>query len=383
MAYPSARHSGQPAAELGQLRVARLLLRRLILAGGAIMLVLGVWGGLARMGWALPAARSTMIAGHGALMVLGFFASLIGLERAVALGKRWTYIGPALAVLGAVLAVVDVPWPVPSAVLTLGTAGVALTFGFLALTGRMPHLVVMFGGTLAWFGGTALVLAHQPVFRATPWWLAGFVLVIAGERLELGRFLALRRSARDQFLGLAGALLLSLPLWLIWPGIAARLFGVALIGLAIWLFRYDLARRAIRQRGVHRFSAVCLLAGYAWLASAGFFFLVFGPQTVGLRYDAEVHALTLGFVFSLVFAHAPIIFPAVTGLRYRYLPFAYLPPALLAVTLVVRLAGDLADLPRLRQWGGMGNAVALLLFVLSIATSVRAARTAQSSSAAE
>lgn len=95
-----------------------------------------------------------------------------------------------------------------------------------------------------------------------------------------------------------------------------------------------------------------------------------------MRYDAQIHAVTLGFVFSMVFAHAPIIFPAATGLRYRYLLLSYAPLLLLTASLLVRLTGDVAAMAELRRWGGLGNGLALLLFVLATAASVRAARTA-------
>ena len=39
--------------------------------------------------------------------------------------------------------------------------------------------------------------------------------------------------------------------------------------LAVWLFRYDIARRTVLQSGLTRFIALCLLAGYGWLAVGG------------------------------------------------------------------------------------------------------------------
>ena len=45
--------------------------------------------------------------------------------------------------------------------------------------------------------------------------------------------------------------------------------------------------------------------------------------------DAAVHALALGFVFAMVFGHAPIIFPAVARVKIPYHPAFYLPLLLL------------------------------------------------------
>jgi hypothetical protein len=41
-------------------------------------------------------------------------------------------------------------------------------------------------------------------------------------------------------------------------------------------------------------------------------------------YDAMLHAVFLGFVISMVFAHASVIFPAVLGLPFEYRPAFYL-----------------------------------------------------------
>ena len=87
---------------------------------------------------------------------------------------------------------------------------------------------------------------------------------------------------------------------------------------------------------------MCLLSGYAWLAIGGGVVIVaaggLAPGTPS--YDAALHALTLGFVFSMVFGHAPIILPAVLRVAVPYHPTFYLPLALLHVSLIVRLAGD-------------------------------------------
>ncbi len=63
-------------------------------------------------------------------------------------------------------------------------------------------------------------------------------------------------------------------------------------------------------------------------------------------YGAALHALTLGFVFSMVFGHAAIIFPAVLRVAVPYHPTFYVPLALLHVSLLVRVAGDVLHLGR-------------------------------------
>jgi len=144
-----------------------------------------------------------------------------------------------------------------------------------------------------------------------------------------------------------------------------------LILLAGWLARNDVARRTVRQRGLTRFMAVCLLAGYVWLAVGGLLAFTVAASTPGTQYDATLHAVFLGFVMSMVFAHAPVIFPAVLGVPLEYRPAFYVHAAVLHGSLVLRVVGDLVDsLGRWRVWGGLFNAVALLLFLLNTGWSI-------------
>jgi hypothetical protein len=52
----------------------------------------GLWGGLVRLG--LPIAGSSLADMHGPLMVCGLFGTVISLERAVALERRWAFAAP-------------------------------------------------------------------------------------------------------------------------------------------------------------------------------------------------------------------------------------------------------------------------------------------------
>jgi hypothetical protein len=100
--------------------------------------------------------------------------------------------------------------------------------------------------------------------------------------------------------------------------------------------------------------------------------LAAGLAPGSFAYDAALHALMLGFVFSMVFGHAPIIFPAVLRVAVPYHPGFYAPLALLHLSLLLRLVGDAADAPGWRSLGGLLNAAALALFILgTIAAVVR------------
>lgn len=91
----------------------------------------------------------------------------------------------------------------------------------------------------------------------------------------------------------------------------------------------------------------------------------------GPAYDAMLHAIFLGFVFSMIFGHALIIFPALLHVDMVYRPWLYSHLLLLHVTLLLRVAGDLIPYWPARLWGGLLNAVVLLLFVVNTIASVR------------
>ncbi|MDP3084855.1 MAG: hypothetical protein Q8N44_14370, partial [Rubrivivax sp.] len=299
---------------------------------GFIGLFVGSTAGLARLGWSMPALSVAAAALHGPLMVCGFFGVVISLERAVAIGRGWAYLGPLLAGLGGVAAVHTEP--ALAAALFLA-ASVLLLAASIDIWRRQTALFTftMAVGGACWAVGNALWLAGSPVHAAVPWWLAFLILTIAGERLELSRFLPPSVLASRVFAALVALLLLGL----LGAGAAwgQLLFGASLFGLALWLLKQDIARRTVRDQGLTRFIAVCLLSGYFWLAVGGATILAAGGLLPGSRsHDAALHALALGFVFSMVFGHAPIIFPAVLRVAVPYHPSFYGPLALLHASLL-------------------------------------------------
>jgi hypothetical protein len=84
-----------------------------------------------------------------------------------------------------------------------------------------------------------------------------------------------------------------------------------------------------------------------------------------------LHAVFVGFVISMIFGHAPIIFPAILGVPINFQPAFYVHLVLLHVSLALRVFADYANLHSLRMWGGLLNEVAILLFIGMTAYSVR------------
>ena len=328
-----------------------------------LSLLAAIWAGWLRIGWEWPALRPLLPTDHGPLMVSGFLGTLIGLERAVALRKRWAYIGPLLSGAGGLWLLSDLPQMPGQLLLTLGSLGMVAVFVVIIGMHFACHTATMALGSLMWLGGNTLWLFGRPIYESVLWWMAFLVLTIAGERLELSR--VLRPTPRVIALFAAGVvgLLSGVLIGMLDYQAGVRLSGVALVGLGAWFLRFDLAPRNLREGGLVRYIAVCLVSGYIWLMIGGLLAVLFGGLAAGPRYDAIVHAVFLGFVFSMIFGHAPIILPALTGRALPYSALFYAPLALLHISLLLRIVGDLALSPDARRIGGLLNGVALLLFL--------------------
>jgi hypothetical protein len=336
----------------------------------AVSMLAGLWGGVIRLGWQLPPLALTLPAQHGPLMISGFLGTLISLERAAALsmhrgGRRLYYLAPLLAGLGGLTMLTTLPPIAPRLFSVAAALGLVLIFVVIIRLQPTADHLVMGLGALLWLIGSGLWLAGQPVFKVVPWWAGFLILTIAGERLELGRVLLHRVNVRRLFLAVVGLFLAALLLTLAAFDAGLRLAGLSLIALSLWLLQYDIARRTIRQTGLTRYMAACLLLGYIWLLVSGLLWLVYGGQYVaGPVYDALLHTIFVGFVFSMIFGHAPIILPALLGVAMPYSPLFYLHLTLLHLTLVLRVAGDLLWWLPGRRWGGALNGIAILLFLL-------------------
>jgi hypothetical protein len=343
--------------------------RALLLAPAGIALLSGLDAALLLLGLPAPVTAARLPQVHGMLMVLGFLGTLIALERAVAVGRAPAYVAPALLGVGGLALLSPAPLTVGRLALVAGAA--AMIGSYLPLWRRQQDdsvavqalgAVLALGAALLWLGGVAM-----PILLP---WLVGFVvLTIAGERLELAR-IAMGANAGRTLVLLAAAFMAAVVASLLWPVVGAVTLGAALLALTGWLAVHDVARRTVFARGLPRYQASCLLAGYVWLAIAGAVWLVGGPADEGARYDAVIHAAFLGFAMSMVMAHAPVILPAVVRRPLPYHAVLYEPVCLLHASLALRLwVGDALGSREAWLVGGVLNVVALLAFVLAAAWS--------------
>lgn len=349
--------------------------------GLAMLLVLALltgalYGGLIRLGWDLPVIEARLPGLHGALMVAGVFGTLIAAERAVALRassrSRLAYggfIAPLLSATGSALlftGAVDAG----KMLIVLSSLGLVMVYAVVIYRQPTAFTVVMGAGAYMLLVGNAQWATDHPIYRLVYWWMGFLVLTIVGERLELAR--VMRPSAVRQPAFYAAVALYAAGVVITYADGdgGARLAGLGALALAGWLLRYDIARLTIRQRGLPRFIAACLLLGYGWLGLGGALSLAYGEVVAGFQYDAVLHAVLLGFVFSMIFGHAPIIIPALTKIAVPFNRRFYLHLALLHVGLAVRVGSDVLGSWSGREWGGLINVLAVVLFVANTARAV-------------
>lgn len=340
--------------------------RLLMLLTVAIALLGGLGSGLARLGWQMDTMSQNWIWIHGPLMISGFLGTLIALERAVALASRyrWSIAVPAINALGAAILLIMPESSIAKILLVFGSLGLVVLFGFMLRLHPSQDVVIMALGAVYWFMGNSLWMLGSPVFRVVHLWTAFLILTIVGERLELSRVRRLPAMSVNLLTVAVGVYSVGVLLTLVHLAAGVRLLGFGAVLMAGWLLRYDVARRTIQQTGLPRYIAACLLAGYVWLGFGGGLAIWHGAIYAGPDYAAVLHAFLLGFVFSMIFGHAPIIIPALTGLQLKFTPLFYIHLILLHLTLIYRMYGNLFGHFEARQWGALLNVTAVLLFLI-------------------
>jgi hypothetical protein len=362
-----AAHERQGASLHGMVTAPRMA-AGLLAAGVAVSLAAGILGGLLRTGVA-PAALADAAwlpraaLAHAALMMCGFLGTVIGIERAVAAKWRFAWLAPLLSGMAAALFIAGRNVAGTYLLVAAGAAFV-ITNVLLWRRQRAPHIAVLLAGACAWCAGNVLLSVGAPATAVLPWWFAFLVLTIAAERLEMTRLMRRRPAAQPSLYAVLALLAAGAGLSA-WPGEAGGVvFGVALVLLAAWLLAFDIARRVVREPGLPRYMAICLLSGYAWLALGG---IAWTATALGApARDAALHSLGLGFVFSMIMGHAPVILPAVARVKPLFGRIFYVPLGLLHASLLVRVAGGVFDV-EWRAWGALLNALAVALFVATVA----------------
>ncbi len=325
-----------------------------------VSLIIGMLAGLFRLGWSIPMGQ---VAGeHGALMVGSFLGTLICLERIVALKKKWLYIIPIVSGSSFIFFLLG-KQAIAMGMLTVGSLGLIYIYIDLLRRFKEYYYYVMLVGALSWAVGNLLIIQKSFYPAAAPWWIAFILLTVFGERLELSKFLP--QSALKRQTMIATISLFMIGILLPYHSTGKIITGAGMILMASWLLHYDIARKSAKATGIHRFTGMLLLAGYFWLAISGIFMLF--EFNILFQYDAMLHSFFLGFTFSMIFAHAPIIFPGVAGLAMRpYHKSLVYWGILLQVGIVCRMIADVTMHTDGRQYAGILNVLVILGFFVNL-----------------
>lgn len=321
----------------------------------------GIWRLAATRGFPVPPVPP-VVPPHGHWMVSGFLAVLIMVERMVTLppgGLAWV---PFVYALGALTAHTE--WAIARWAVTLGWLGWTVHRARAARIYRTlekPLVEIVALGLLALAVTRPGGLTGRPDVALAG--LGAIAGVIAVERLEF----LLRSPARGPrvvwmgllaWMALLGASVLwgPLPLPLLGLATALEMGGVlahdAAVRFALRLLRSGADMPLGGRPPLYGFLAKALLVAYAWMG-LGAALLIGWDFLPATAKDMTYHAIGLGFIFTMILAHAPVILPAVSGGP----PVRRVPVGLFALfqgMTVLRLIGDavVAKAPDLWAWTG-------------------------------
>ena len=323
-------------------------------------LLIGLWSGLNRMGWDLNLARVSMH--HGAIMVGGFLGTLISLEKVIPLKKKFLFLIPVMS--GSSVVLFFAGWPQLSCTLLVAAAcGLSAVFVYYLIRQNILIYLIMASGGLCWLTGNLLLVTKEFYPLSFPWWLGFALLIITAERLELMKFLPVKKAMKHLLLFFLASYLCGV--LLSFHGIGKQISGLSLIAISLWLLRNDIIAISIRKDGLARFVATSLLAGYIAMMLTGVLFLTINSHALG--YDALVHTFFLGFVFSMIFAHGPIILPGVLGISLKpYHPILYAWLIILHMSWILRITADILLAFQIRNISGILTSIAVLGYFATI-----------------
>lgn len=319
-------------------------------------LVLGISGGWIRLGsLMIPIASAGM--NHGLFMVGSFLGTLISIERAMVMKKKTWLLIPFLtgtSIFPFLLGFTDLGL----ILLMAGSLGLGIIMHLQTLKHPEFHSALLYAGAASWFIGNLLAFQTGLIAAGSTWWIGFLLFTIVGERLELSQFLPVPAWSK---LALK-VLLLFFTIGLIIPfhSWGNEIMGTASFLIAIWLLVFDMAKVASRKPDQFRYIGFGLRVGYVWLGIHGLILL--GMESHSLFYDLLLHTFFLGFTFSMIWAHAPIIFPTIFGIRETpYHPILWVTWTLFQLSLVGRIISSLLEVYELRKAFGVANGYLILI----------------------
>jgi hypothetical protein len=326
-----------------------------------LTLITGLLTGLSRIGWDfffLPVTNH-----HGAIMIGGFLGTLITLEKIIPLKNRWLYLIPVLSAISVVLFYSNLP-SLSMFLLILASIGLTGVFLIYLIRERSIIYTVMLAGSICWTTGNMLLLLKNFYPSSLPWWMGFVLFIITSERLELMKFLPVKQRDKNLFIMLL--LTYGIACFLSFHGLGKIMAGISITGISVWLMRFDLIGITIHKKGLTKFIAIALLAGYFSLLVTGIFLITLSTQP--FSYDIIIHSFFIGFVFSMIFAHGPIILPGVLGISLKpYSNILYYWLMLLHASWVLRTLADILLHYDWKKYSGIVSAIAIIGYFITIA----------------
>lgn len=326
-----------------------------------VLLALAFYSALGRVGWSLPIPE--IAARHGFLMVSGLFGTLISLERTLILKQNGWLAIPLISALSVLF-------------LLLHTPGLGLTLQILASLGlatlyikqwfqyREKYFLILVLSAWAWAFSALVLLSGNGFAAASMWYLLFLLFTIVAERLEISRFISVPSWAQPFLTILLLTVFIAQILPFHWG--ANFISGLLLALIAWWLLQFDIANINLRKTGFFLYTGSTLFAGYIWLMLSGVLMAL--PLSAPYHYDAVLHSFFIGFAMSMLFAHAPIIFPALLKLRLKpFHPAFYVPVWATHLLLLIRLYADYSLNWPLRKWVGLVQVFVFLAFFILFA----------------
>lgn len=344
--------------------------RKSLVLSALLTFLFAVWGGLVRLQWPFPLPQAGWLSFHGPLMVSGFFGTVIAMARAgvlkskLGLKSEWGLLVPTAAALGAWTFLLGGPEK-----LGIGCF-LAASLGYLAISAAFfkvqafPFAAMTLVGGMGWAWAQWMWLQGLPIPHVVTGWMGFLTITIVAERLEAHHWKPSGFLTTIPLLGTA-LMVIGIGLQPFEPARGVRIFSVGTLALALGMTALDAAIATTKQSDWRRFLKLCLYAGYGWLLVSSLVGLVVAPVDSGFAYDALLHSIFLGLVFTMVFSHAPLLLPRVLKHPIPFHPVFYSHWGLLQLSLLIRISGDFLASPLLRRWGALLNAIALLLFIFN------------------
>jgi hypothetical protein len=318
-------------------------LKLLVAIGIPVFLILGLFTGFSRFGLIyFPLSFH-----HGVLMLNGFAGGVITVERLLSKpNDRWILIGLILLISGLTLYLMGFEFG-----LLLVAANIAILFlkeTYVLIEKQSQNGVYQLVGLLSWFIGNLKFYQNGFYPAAVPFFIVFILMLIVGTRLC--------KMGKEDVIGLVLSFAIFFSFWLGFHG-----YGQAIYGVGLALLGIRLAYLEIKNGSKH---LLALVVAYCWLLITGISSLF--SDHILYSYDLVLHALFLGFFFSMIFINAPDALLKKLGLESlkTYPNFWVL---FLAFGLIIRLiVGDLFQVQVARNVGGFLNLLTIILYAVSL-----------------